>query len=67
VKIPVYQQFLKILRPARLAPTTMMRSKSLQSPFFYSDAQFELQKIILTMSTCLSCCHLIGWSDICVH
>ncbi len=50
----------EILRPARLAPGTMPRSKSLKSPFFpNSDARFELQQIVLMISTCLnasSCC-----------
>ncbi len=43
----------EILRPARLVPTTMPHSKSLKASFFLSDAQFELQQIVLTMSTCL--------------
>ncbi len=38
--------------------------------FSHSDARFELQQIILTMSTCLnalSCCHMIGRFNICVN
>lgn len=36
----------------------------------HSDAHFELQQIILTMSTGLnasSCCQVIGWLDICIN
>ena len=50
-----------ILRPARLAPTTMPRSMPLKSLFLpKSDTRFELQQVILTSSTCLnalSCSH----------
>lgn len=39
------------------------------APFLpHSDAQSELQQIILSMSSCLtalSCCHVIDWLDIC--
>lgn len=48
VKIPVDQQ------NCRLAPTTMAGSKSLKSSFFPTDAQFELQQLVFTVSTWLS-------------
>lgn len=55
VKIPVDQNFLK--NSARLAPTTMQRSKSLKSPLFPSRS-----------STCLHAlsCWYIGGLEICV-
>ncbi len=54
----------EILRPARLAPTTVPRSTSLKNHFLpHSDARFELQEVVFTTSRCLnalSCCHVIG-------
>lgn len=53
MKIPADQQFLKYSDILSLAPTTILA---------YSGAQFELQPIILTMSTPLNvliCCHVI--------
>ncbi len=57
---PSRSAVFEILRPDRLAPTTIPRSKSLKSP---SDARFDLQQIIFTTSRCLhalSCCH-VNW------
>lgn len=61
-KIPVDRQFLKLLRLARPATTTMTHSESLKITFLVrSDAQVELEQVIVTMSTflnALSCCHV---------
>lgn len=48
VKIPADQQ------NCRLAPTPMPGSKSLKSSHFPTDAQFELQQLVFTVSTWLS-------------
>lgn len=52
------------------SPTTMAHSESLICLCPRSDAGFDLQQVLFSMSTCLKalmCCSVIDWLDICIN
>ncbi len=65
---PSRSAVFEILRPARLAPTTIPLSKSLLNPLFFPILMLGLNfsKSSSPHLDALSCCHVIGWLAICV-
>lgn len=57
-------QEIRTVKPACLAPTVIFTTLKINLFFSYSDADFELQWVVINRSAwinALSCCHVFGW------